>query len=199
MSWVAAGTAAVGLMSNMASKAKENDAAAAAGAGAAPPPIAPLEMVPSAVESAGKVKTPKPVEFRAPDFTKSFNSKMNEQEGSDFKMWLMDEFKDTGKDWKKDMADYDVQGFFKAGETLRGGHGTDKYKKPSHPTFSNESIYSGSPSPNGGQYIGGQWGREGDRDTYTPHQSQFDNGTHNEELMRKYFGEEEEGNKLILQ
>jgi hypothetical protein len=198
MSWVAAGTAAVGLMSNMASKAKENDAAAAAAP--APPPIPQLEMVPSAVESAGTKKTEKPIPFKSPDFTSSFNSKMNEQEGSDFKMWLMDEFKDTGKDWKKDMADYDVQGFFKAGETLRGGHGTDKYKKPSHPTFSNESIYSGSRTPDGkGQYIGGQWGREGDRDTYTPHQSMFDNGTHNKDIMQKYFDAEEEGNRLILQ
>ncbi len=52
-------------------------------------------------------------------------------------------------DWKQKYdpldsgVDYDHRGFFNANET-RGanGHGTDKFKKPNHPTFSNESQYA---------------------------------------------------------
>jgi hypothetical protein len=52
--------------------------------------------------------------------------------------------------WKKKYApndsgaDYDLRGAFKAGLTPdpKTGHWPDTYKKPNHPTFSNESIYA---------------------------------------------------------
>lgn len=52
--------------------------------------------------------------------------------------------------WKKKYAphdsgaDYDLRGAFQAGLTPdpKTGHWPDTYKKPNHPTFSNESIYA---------------------------------------------------------
>lgn len=59
---------------------------------------------------------------------------------------------DTGED-------YDLRGAFKEGLTPSpvNGHWPDTYKKPNHPTFSNESIYANQGNP-------GHW--EGDR--YVP-------------------------------
>lgn len=46
------------------------------------------------------------------------------------------------------------------------GHYTDKYKKPNHPTFSDESIYSNEQTP------GGKWGYQNGHDTFTPSEYQ---------------------------
>ncbi len=132
-------------------------------------------------------------------FMKSFNTKLNVQEASDFALWKLEELKQSGKDWSKDMQDYDVQGFFKSGKTLMGGHGTDKFKKPNHSTFSNESMYSGSKTRTGkGVYEGGAWGKRDGRDTFTPHKSMFKNKTHDPETMSKYFESYESGSELIF-
>lgn len=63
--------------------------------------------------------------------------------------------------------DYDMQGYFKANPDVmpnaEGQHYPDTYKKPNHPTFSDESIYHGV---DGNQ--GGHWGQEDGKDTFTP-------------------------------
>ena|SRR2546430_14681731 len=52
-------------------------------------------------------------------------------------------------------ADYDLRGAFKAGLTPdpKTGHWPDTFKKPNHPTFSNESMYAKF-APN----LAGSWG-----------------------------------------
>jgi len=59
-------------------------------------------------------------------------------------------------------ADYDLRGFFKEGLQFDKvtGHGSDKYKKPNHPTFSVESIYA-KYRPD----LAGRWDKDG---TYVP-------------------------------
>jgi len=64
--------------------------------------------------------------------------------------------------WKAQYAphdsgeDYDLRGFWKSGGKIEPGkHGPDTYKKPNHPTFSNQSIYSTPDRP------GGEWTKEG--------------------------------------
>ena len=63
--------------------------------------------------------------------------------------------------------DYDYKGYFMDPdidhEKILGddpsAHFTDKYKKPSHPTFSNESVYSNKNTP-GGEWVkneNGEW------------------------------------------
>ena len=79
-----------------------------------------------------------------------------------YNQWLINETKTQGRDVWKDMYDYDLKGYFLSGEWQNrgaGGHGIDKFKKPNHPTFSNESMYHGVDG-----YEGGTWG-DG---TYSP-------------------------------
>lgn len=69
------------------------------------------------------------------------------------------------QDWKKRNAprdsgvDYDLRGAFKAGlQPAANGHWPDTYKKPNHPTFSDQSLYAKdrpdlAGSWNGEQYI----------------------------------------------
>ena len=53
-----------------------------------------------------------------------------------------------------DLADYDLRGAWKAQVSQAGnGHFPDTYKKPNHPTFSDESQYS-TPEMRGGHWSG---------------------------------------------
>jgi hypothetical protein len=58
-------------------------------------------------------------------------------------------------------ADYDLRGAYKAGlkPDPKTGHWPDTYKKPNHPTFSNQSIYA-KDRPD----LAGSW----DGETYRP-------------------------------
>lgn len=57
-----------------------------------------------------------------------------------------------------DETDYDLRGFFRDGNSFdAAGHGADWYKKPNHPTFSNESQYHGTDGLLGGIWAGSQF------------------------------------------
>jgi hypothetical protein len=65
--------------------------------------------------------------------------------------------------WKKRNApddsgvDYDLRGAYKAGSSrdAQSGHWKDRYKKPNHPTFSDESQYAkGDQRDRAGHWIG---------------------------------------------
>jgi len=69
---------------------------------------------------------------------KSYNTPLTSDEQSKFKEWKTKNAPlDSGED-------YDLQGAFKAGITpdKETGHWPDTYKKPNHPTFSDQSIYA---------------------------------------------------------
>lgn len=62
--------------------------------------------------------------------------------------------------------DYDMRGYFAdTGKTpnAEGDHYPDTYKKPWHPTFSDESMYNGVAGTQGGT-----WGTADGKDTFTP-------------------------------
>lgn len=64
-------------------------------------------------------------------------------------------------------ADYDLRGAFKegAGRTGRDSHMTDKFKKPNHPTFSDQSKYAtGDQADRAGHWVG----PEGPDQTFVP-------------------------------
>jgi hypothetical protein len=80
--------------------------------------------------------------FSAPDTDlvdqPSYDTKLTPQEEQQFQVWKQHYApKDSGDD-------YDLRGAFKAGLTPNSetGHWPDTYKKPNHPTFSDESIYA---------------------------------------------------------
>ena len=90
--------------------------------------------------------------------------------------------------------DYDMQGFHKYSPDFTPGSGQhfpDTYKKPNHPTFSNESIYSG------GEHEGGQWEKNPNGAyQFTPGRTNLENRSPQE--LQEYFNKVEPGNKLNL-
>lgn len=73
-----------------------------------------------------------------PNDANTFDTKLSNDEESKFKKWKEKYApNDSGKD-------YDLRGAFKAGLTpdIKTGHWPDTFKKPNHPTFSNQSIYA---------------------------------------------------------
>jgi hypothetical protein len=114
-----------------------------------------------------------------PDMTDQDNTELSPEDEARFQV--------AAKGRMRDLTDYDLRGAFKAKvmPTKPGQHGTDKYKKPSHPTFSDESMYDTGSA--------GHWGREGDRDTFTPGPA----NTMKSQQLRQYFEEREPNAKLI--
>src|SRR5205085_1014692 len=119
------------------------------------PPGGPTEPT-DAFKSSGGTGTP----------GNQYNTKLTPEEETQFATWKEKYApNDTGRD-------YDLRGAFKAGLTpdSKSGHWPDTFKKPSHPTFSNESMYHGTDGN-----IGGTWGRENDKDTFTPSETNLKN------------------------
>lgn len=93
-----------------------------------------------------------------------------------------------------DRPSYDVQGAWLADQLAGPGkHGSDVWKKPSHITFSDESMYS---TP---QMTGGKWrpiGEESGPWSFTP--SPFNLWVTPVDVLKKYFREREPKSELIL-
>ena len=101
-------------------------------------------------------------DYKEHDFSSKFNTEISDDDYIKYLEWrnfLPDNF--------KSVYDYDLRGLFLDKEELdkfnksflsdpENAHMTDKYKKPNHPTFSNESQWHGS---NG--FFGGEWSKDG--------------------------------------
>ena len=87
-----------------------------------------------------------------------FNTSLSEEEQKKFNEWVAQESERRGRNILMDKGAYDVQGFWKSGDYKRmvKGHGTDTWKKPNHPTFSNQSKYHGIDG-----FYGGNWKPDG--------------------------------------
>lgn len=85
------------------------------------------------------------------DFSKwtseHFNTYLAPDKEAAYKKWS----KDQGRE--RDTHDYDLRGYYQENGPVDLGkaHLTDKFKKPNHPAFSNESQYNSLATP------GGQW------------------------------------------
>jgi len=123
-------------------------------------------------------------------FKNKFNTELSPQEEVQFQGWV----KKSGKG--DDLIDYDLRGAYKNKEHEGNGHGSDAYKKPNHPTFSNESRYHGSPAP-WGKYEGGYWSKEGKKDVYTPSSTMLRH-THSLDQLMNYMKEVEPDTKLNM-
>jgi hypothetical protein len=92
-----------------------------------------------------------------------------------YRAWMLaiGHTRDRGYAVKPDFSgeNYDYRGFFKKYGPVRlseGQHLTDEFKLPSHPTFSNESVYAAGQ----GAPFAGSWKGE----VYTPSPAQFVRG-----------------------
>jgi hypothetical protein len=84
-----------------------------------------------------------------PDYTGLYNTQLTPQQQVMYEQWRAKLTPDL-----QNARDYDLQGAYLAGvHPSANEHLPDKFKKPNHPTFSNQSIYS---TPRFGTQ-GGQW------------------------------------------
>lgn len=125
------------------------------------------------------VKTTQP-----PDTGSQYNTQLKPEEQAAFQAWKQKYAPNDSGD------DYDLQGAFKAGVTPDAdrGHFPDTFKKPNHPTFSDESQYSGK---NGN--VGGHWNENG---TFTPGATNL--RTHGVTGLQQYFDKNEPDTKLDI-
>lgn len=108
----------------------------------------------------------------------------------DYKDWLAKQSQLQGRDVGLDEQEYDLEGYFnelKATPIDGGGHLPDAFKKPNHPTFSDQSKYHVPVIQQGGNWDG---------NTFTP-------SDHNLKNMRRdhlqsYFNEVESPEALNL-
>jgi len=126
-------------------------------------------------------------------FKNNFNTNLSPEKESEFQAWLENESGKTKKDISRDLEDYDVKGFWFAGGRSIAGHGSDKWKKPNHPTFSTESKYHNTPdSLHGGIWVGGKWGSN----SFTPSTKMLKYW--DIDILRDYFKKFEPGVELIF-
>lgn len=150
-----------------------------------------------------------------PDFSHSFNTPIGgdlSKETGDYFKWIGRQQVITGRDLEKDRFNYDVQGFYKStggADLEKGKHMTDEFKKPNHPTFSDESIYhepngrdvSAEDSSTGEAFHykaqGGHWDKNDEgKDTFTPGSANLK--MYDTQGLIDYFKDNEPDSQLIL-
>jgi len=93
----------------------------------------------------------------------------------------------------RDTADYDLQGAYLSGfKPDERGHLGDRYKKPNHPTFSDQSQYHGV-----GGNMGGRWAYENGRDVFYAGPTNVAN-MGGPQGLQGYFQKYEPGVQLVL-
>ena len=125
-------------------------------------------------------------------FRNNFNTPLNPLQEYAYQGWL----KKVGRE--DDAKDYDLRGaFLDNAEASTRGHLTDKFKKPNHITFSDESIYHNTPGPLG-NWQGGQWKGSDEKGwSYTPSPFMLRYMVNKDELQ-SYFQANEPDVKLNL-
>jgi len=85
------------------------------------------------------------------DFSDKYNTPLSPQEQPQYQAWAKAHGYTNNPTY-----DYDLQGAWKAGaQQAANGHLPDTFKKPNHPTFSDQSQYSGVDG-----YQGGHWDQQ---------------------------------------
>lgn len=127
-----------------------------------------------------------------PDFTTQYNTVLTPADEAKFQNWLALKSPQLGRPLVKDLADYDLRGYWLSGawaDNQSGLHLPDKFKKPNHPTFSDESIYHGAIAPWGGKFQGGKWvGNDTDGWVFQPSSAML-KYTHDKDALRQYFAD----------
>ena len=121
-------------------------------------------------------------------YRKKFNTKLSDYEEKEYQKDMGSESIARGRDITMDEGAYDVRGAWlekgTSGKNFEPGHGTDRYKKPNHPTFSNESKYATKKNP------GGSWAI---KDTFVvPKTNEF-----KAKALKKYMAKHEPGIAVV--
>ena len=92
-------------------------------------------------------------------YKNKYNTSLTPGQEIEFKKWVASESSRRGRDISMDLGAYDLRGFWKSGDYKNmdeDNHGSDRWKKPNHPTFSNQSKYH-----NVDGWYGGNWTDDG--------------------------------------
>lgn len=121
------------------------------------------------------------------DLSAQYNTQLSPEEERAFRAWAGDKINDT--------YDYDLRGAWRdimSGKIQQDerGHLPDTYKKPNHPTFSVESIYSSPETP------GGKWVEKNYKWQYVPSNINLKYRSPSE--LMDYFKTREPDVKLVL-
>jgi hypothetical protein len=121
-----------------------------------------------------------------------YDTPLNPEQESKFQQWLQQQSATRGRDMSQDMYDYDLRGAWLSGaEAAANGHLPDTFKKPNHPTFSDQSKYSTPQMP------GGVWApQQGGTWSFTP--TSHNLRMNSPEDLQQYWQKVEPGNKLVL-
>jgi hypothetical protein len=136
----------------------------------------------------------------------NYETRLSPEEEKGYQKWA----KSVKRSPKDEEKDYDLKGYYK--DVVRGnpdlppylqdsvqyhrdqlaktggkGHLPDMYKKPNHPTFSDESVYHGFPTQPEYQPLGGHWD-EKDK-TFTPSSTNMEHWPR--ERLQSYFNKHE--------
>lgn len=102
--------------------------------------------------------------YEPPDMTSRYNTTLLPAQEQAYQEWLAQQSRLSGRDVSRDNYDYDLRGLFASGGFGGGnGHAGDRFKKPNHPTFSDQSQYHGADG-----YEGGRWLQVNDQTSFTP-------------------------------
>jgi hypothetical protein len=123
------------------------------------------------------------------DMTNQYNTQLSPADEAKFQAWA------KANPRMGNTYDYDSRGFWKSGaqQDVRG-HGGDEYKKPNHPTFSDQSRYSTAQNP------GGHWdpipgSKNGGYNFYaSPANTQYQSP----EDLQRYFQKEEPNSRVAF-
>lgn len=109
---------------------------------------------------------------------KRYTTKLTDNEEIQFQDWYrkVAKYKELNPNPDAVGQDYDYRGYWKNEDREiifddKKGHFTDKYKQPTHPTFSNQSIYSNNITP-GGEWVEGKGTWLFKHNNYTARQAQ---------------------------
>lgn len=117
-----------------------------------------------------------------------YDTKLPPKEEAQFQAWLK-----TLPPRLQNTSDYDMRGAWKGGAAEAGnGHFPDTYKKPNHPTFSDESIYA-----KGQNASAGRWATTPDgKDVFIPGKVNLQHFT--PEQLQEYFKKVEPNSVLQM-
>lgn len=127
--------------------------------------------------------------------TSLFSTPLTQDEEVKYNDWA----RGMGKDPALEEEDYDLPGAWKAGAAQGdNGHLPDTFKKPNHPTFSEDSQYHGSRLGLDWEEKaqGGRWEKDGEQMTFTPGDTNLK--MHGTKALMDYFKKYEPDVKLIL-
>ncbi len=135
-------------------------------------------------------------------YNENFNTPIPPELQKDWLDWVGKESKKTGRNILNDLSSYDMQGYWlnegrqnKSYEVnipeKPSDHYPDTYKKPNHPTFSDDSIYHGQSG-----FIGGHWEQVGKKWKFTPSKTNL--SFNSPQRLFEYFRRTDPDSTLVL-